>query len=140
MMKNSREGDGKTALITGASSGIGEELAACFGRNGFDLVLVARSREKLHTLARNLSSAHSIKASAVAIDLAQPGGPEKLLAAMKRARRHIDVLVNCAGVLEHGEFTKIPAGRHQALIDLNISALTAVLAGRRSKVRQSITN
>lgn len=116
------------ALITGASSGIGEALAHRFARAGHDLVLVARSTDKLTALAKALAATHGIKAWVVPADLADPGAAAQLAAAMKRARRPIDVLVNCAGVLAYGPFVGMPAQRHQQLIDLNISGLTAMLA------------
>jgi uncharacterized protein len=118
----------RTALITGASSGIGEALAHRFASGGCNLVLVARSADRLQALAAALRRAHGIKAWAVPADLAQPDAAAALVAAMKRARRPIDVLVNNAGVLEHGAFVDMPAARHQELITLNIAALTAMLA------------
>ncbi|MBL0149260.1 MAG: SDR family oxidoreductase [Ideonella sp.] len=117
-----------TALITGASSGIGEALARRFAQGGHQVVLVARSEDKLRTLAREIGAAHGVKAHVVVADLSLPGAAQQLAAAMKRARRPIDVLVNNAGVLEHGEFIGMPAARHQQLIDLNVSSLTAMLA------------
>ena len=116
------------ALVTGASSGIGEALAQRFARAGHDLVLVARSADKLQALADNLKRQHGGRAWVAPADLAQPGAAADLAAQMKRARRPIDVLVNNAGVLEHGPFIGMPAARHQQLIDLNISGLTALLA------------
>ena len=127
-MDKRKPGAGQTVLITGASSGIGEALAACFAREGFDLVLVARSAEKLAELATGLALEHRIKARPQAADLSLPGSAAKLAATLKRARRNIDVLVNNAGILEHGAFADMPAARHQALIDLNVSGLTAMLA------------
>jgi len=127
-MPISQAGKDKTALITGASSGIGEELAACFARGGFNLVLVARSADKLHALAHRMSAEHGVTAWVAPADLSQRGSVEKLSKKMTRDKRAIDVLVNCAGVLEHGQFIKMPVNRHQELIDLNISALTALLA------------
>ncbi len=118
----------KTALVTGASSGIGEALADCFAKGGYNLVLVARSADKLKDLADRLSATYKAKVWVAPADLAQPDSARRLAAAMKRARRPIDVLVNNAGVLEHGSFTGIAAERHQALIDLNVSGLTAMLA------------
>jgi len=118
----------KTALVTGASSGIGESLADCFAKGGYNLVLVARSVDKLKELADRLSATYKVKVWVAPADLAQPDSARRLAAAMKRARRPIDVLVNNAGVLEHGSFIGIPAERHQALIDLNVSGLTAMLA------------
>ena len=127
-MTKKKPGTDKTVLITGASSGIGEELAACFARDGFNLVLVARSADKLKTLAAKLAAKHGIAAWVAPADLSVAGSVEALAAKMKRDKRTIDVLVNCAGVLEHGKFIKMPVGRHQELIDLNISALTKMLA------------
>jgi uncharacterized protein len=118
----------ETALITGASSGIGEALAACFAKDGFDLVLVARSTGKLEALAAELASTHGIHARVQPADLAQPGAAEELAAALRRKKLPIDILVNNAGVLEHGAFVAMPPQRHQELISLNVAGLTAMLA------------
>jgi len=127
-MPRNQNGTGRTVLITGASSGIGEALAHRFARGGYQLVLVARSIDKLEALAASLSAAHGIKAWAAPADLSQPDAAQQLIAAMNRARRSIDILVNNAGVLEHAAFVDMPAGRHQQLIDLNVAGLTAMLA------------
>jgi uncharacterized protein len=121
-------GSGQTALVTGASSGIGEALARRFARAGFDLVLVARGADKLQALARALEATHDIGVKVAPADLSQPDAAQKLGAAMKRARRTIDVLVNNAGVLEHGSFVDVPAKRHRELIALNVTGLTDMLA------------
>jgi short-subunit dehydrogenase len=121
-------GTGLTALITGASSGIGEALAQRFARAGFNLVLVARSADKLRTLAKMLTTEHGIRAWVAPADLSQPDVARALAATMKRARRSIDVLVNNAGVLEYGSFVDMPAQRHRELIALNVSGLTDMLA------------
>lgn len=118
----------QTALITGASSGIGEALAHACARSGFNLVLVARSGAKLEQLARQLAAEHGIKAWAAPTDLAQDGAAQQLATKMQRARRTIDVLINNAGILEHGAFAAMPAQRHRALIRLNVEALTDMLA------------
>ena len=127
-MAKTLEGTGHIALITGASSGIGEALAHRFARGGYSLVLVARSADKLKALAQTLSSEHGIKAWVAPADLSLPDTAGQLAAAMKRAKRPIDVLVNNAGVLEHGRFVEMPAARHQQLISLNVAGLTAMLA------------
>lgn len=121
--------DGRhTALITGASSGIGESLAKCFAADGHDLVLVARNAQKLEAFAAELSADHGIKVTVQPADLAQRDAAETLAAALKRKRIAVDMLVNNAGVLENGLFANAPPGRHQAVIDLNVSGLTAMLA------------
>jgi uncharacterized protein len=116
------------ALVTGASSGIGEALANCFAQDSHDLVLVARSADKLRSLAAELKSAHDVKVLVQPADLSLPGAPAALFDALKRKRVVVDMLVNNAGVLEHGAFCDIGAARHQELIDLNITALTGLLA------------
>jgi uncharacterized protein len=128
MASKGHEGEGRIALITGASSGIGEALARRFARGGYSLVLVARSADKLKALATTMARDHDVKAWVAPADLSAPGAAAKLAAVMKRAHRPIDVLVNNAGVLEHGAFADIPAARHQELIALNIAGLTAMLA------------
>jgi len=127
-MARKKDGAGQTALITGASSGIGEALASRFAQGGYHLVLVARSADKLKTLAAELSAAFGVKTWVAPADLSQPDAAKKLAASMKRARRPIDVVVNNAGILEHGSFVDMPAERHQQLIALNVAGLTALLA------------
>lgn len=116
-----------TALITGASSGIGEALAHCFAQAGYNLVLVARSADKLKALASELATAHGVQAWVEPADLAQPEAAAKLAAGLKRKRRPIEVLVNNAGVLEQGAFVQMDAARHQQIIALNIAGMTAML-------------
>ena len=116
-----------TALITGASSGIGEALAHCFAKDGFNVILVARSADKLKALAQELQKHHQVDVQVRAADISPPGAAEKLAATLARKMVRIDVLVNCAGVLEQGEFTAISPAKHQSIIDLNISGLTAML-------------
>jgi short-subunit dehydrogenase len=118
----------KRALITGASSGIGEALAAQFAKGGFDLVLVARSEGTLKALASKLRAKHDVHARAEPTDLSRPGAAAALAKKLKQAKLPITALVNNAGVLEHGRFAEIPGSRHQQLIDLNISGLTSMLS------------
>jgi short-subunit dehydrogenase len=116
-----------TALITGASSGIGAALARCFARAGHRPVLVARSAGKLQELAQSLHAEFGVRAIVLVADLAKPGAAAALAASVRRKRLAIDVLVNNAGILEQGRFVRIPARRHQALIELNVASLTAML-------------
>ena len=116
-----------TALVTGASSGIGEALAHRFAAAGFDVVVVARSKPKLEALAKQLAAQHGVAVSVVLSDLAQPGAVNTIHHQLSRQKCAVTALVNCAGVLEQGLFTSIAAPSHQQIIDLNISALTAMV-------------
>ncbi len=125
--KRSTDANRPTALITGASSGIGEALAHCFAQAGHDLILVARSADKLEALAAELQSSHGVNAIAEASDLSVAGAAAKLSATLAVQKRTVDVLVNCAGVLEQGAFLSIDAAKHQQIIDLNITGVTSML-------------
>jgi uncharacterized protein len=116
-----------TALVTGASSGIGEALAHRFAAEGYDLIIAARSKAKLQALAKQLAAQHGIRAKVLVIDLAQPGAAADIHRALGAQAHSVTVLVNCAGVLEQGLFTAIGAANHQNIIDLNISGLTAMI-------------
>ena len=115
-------------LVTGASAGIGAALARRFAAAGHDLVLVARSADKLKTLARELTENHGVRATAIAADLARDGEVARLAATLKRRRLAIDILVNNAGVNHQGHFREMPASAHDEIIRLNIAAATAMLA------------
>jgi short-subunit dehydrogenase len=117
-----------TALITGASSGIGAALALCFARDGHALVLVARSQDKLQSLAAALRAEHGIRVDVMPADLCLPGAAEALAATLRRKRRAVDVLVNSAGVVEHGAFTSLDAARQRPMLALNVAGLTEMLA------------
>lgn len=117
-----------TVLITGASAGIGEALAHCAAADGCALVLVARSTAKLEALAAALKAEHGVPVRVLPADLGAPGAAAALAAELKRRRIVVDVLVNNAGILENARFIDTPPARHQALIDLNIGALTGLLA------------
>ena len=114
-------------LVTGASSGIGEALARNFAAGGCDLVLVARSEDKLRSLAKALKASTGAKARVEVADLSRRGSARKLASALQKAGVEVDILVNCAGVVEHGRFAQMQAGAQQHLIDLNVSGLTDML-------------
>jgi short-subunit dehydrogenase len=118
----------ETVLITGASSGIGEALAQNFARGGYSLVLVARSEDKLRQLARRLKDETQVKVAVEPADLSRRGAAKKLAAKLRKQEIDVNILVNCAGVLEHGNFVDMPGAAHQELIDLNVSGLTEMLS------------
>ncbi len=111
-------------LITGASGGIGEALAGEFAAGGSDLVLVARSKDKLERICRRLADERGIDAIAIPADLAKPGAAGRLQRAVRARKRHVETLVNNAGVLEMGAFAEIRPSRHLELVQLNVIALT----------------
>ena len=113
-----------TALITGASGGIGYELAKLFARDGSNLVLVARSGDKLAQLAAELEKAYKIPATVVVADLALAGGPEQVFAATQKASIDIDVLVNNAGFGQFGFYTETDLQEELQQVQLNIASLT----------------
>ncbi|MGB3808612.1 MAG: SDR family oxidoreductase [Parvibaculum sp.] len=114
----------ETALITGASAGIGAALARQFAAGGFDLVLVARSRDKLDALAEALEAEHGVGVTVLPADLSARDAPKTLFNTLKKRKIAVDVLVNNAGVLEMGAFRNIAPERHQELIGLNVAMLT----------------
>lgn len=117
---------GKTALITGASGGIGEELARVFAANGFDLLLAARTEAKLRALGDELAQRHGIRATALAADLADPAAPAALVARVAELGNTVDVLVNNAGFAAYGPFTEIDLDWQLQLLQVNVAALTAL--------------
>ena len=106
-------------VITGASAGLGVEFARQCRRSGDELVLVARRRDRLEALAAELGSSHVI-----ALDLAKPGAPARLLEEVGKLGLEIDTLINNAGFGVTGRFDKAPADRLIEMIDLNVRALT----------------
>jgi short-subunit dehydrogenase len=116
----------KTALITGASSGIGLDFARLFAEGGYDVVLVARTESKLKALADELGSKHGVRAVAVAADLADPAAPGRLMERLKAEGMQVDVLVNNAGYAGYGAFAETDARMELDMIQVNIGALTAL--------------
>jgi short-subunit dehydrogenase len=124
MASRSKAPQRETVLITGASAGIGAALARQFAAGGFDLVLVARSRDKLEALAEALEAEHDVTATVMPADLSASGAPGLLFTAVMKRKIAVDVLVNNAGILEMGAFCSIPPERHRELVTLNVATLT----------------
>lgn len=112
-----------TALITGASGGIGEELARIFAAGKHDLVLVARSADKLQALSGDLERAHGIRARAIAADLADPAAPQRIFQAIEEQGATIDILVNNAGFGARGAYAEIDYEVEARMIQVNVAAL-----------------
>jgi len=115
---------GRTALVTGASSGLGAAFARLLAERGADVIITARRKEKLDALAKELEDKHGVAVDVVALDLAEPGSPAKLWEATEGAGRAIDVLVNNAGGSVHAYFVGTPWERIARQIQLNVVSLT----------------
>lgn len=134
----------KVALITGASSGIGEEFAHRLAREGHNLVLVARSKEKLQTLCDQLEEHHKIEAHFVAADLTDLEADKRLFEETERREFEVDWLINNAGFGSAGDFATLDLEKELAIIDLNVSSLVALthryLQPMRARRRGTIIN
>jgi short-subunit dehydrogenase len=113
-----------TALVTGASSGIGLELATLLARDRFDLVFVARSRDRLEAIARGLTEEFGVSITILARDLARPESPAEVARELAELGLAIDVLVNDAGFGVYGPFAQTPLEKELAMIQVNVTALT----------------
>lgn len=117
---------GKYALVTGATSGFGFEFSRIFAAHGFNLVLVARSGEKLREVAADLTQSFMIEALTVEKDLFKPSAAEEIYAELRAKNITIDVLVNDAGQGEHGNFLEYDLARDMEMIQLNITSLVSL--------------
>jgi short-subunit dehydrogenase len=115
------------ALITGASAGIGAEFARALAKRGYDLVIVARRRERLDALAEELTAKHpAIVVRVVACDLAETTAAEQLASGLERDGVAVDLLVNNAGFGSHGAFVTSDPANTAGQIALNIATLVAL--------------
>ena len=119
---------GTFALVTGASSGLGEEFARQLAHRGCNLVLTGRSREKLETLASDLSRINGVATRVVTADLAQPGGAEQLALIVDDLGVTVDHLVNNAGFGSAGNFSESDARREMSMVRVNCESVVC-LAG-----------
>jgi short-subunit dehydrogenase len=131
-------GNGLTALVTGASAGIGKAFAEVFAKNGFDVILTARREERLRALATELEGKYRIKASVVAMDLADPTGAERLVAEIKTSGLKVDALVNNAGYGVPGNYAGSSWKAYRLLPDMvtrkkgyiiNIASVAGMIPG-----------
>jgi len=115
-----------TVLVTGASSGIGRELARDLGRRGYNLTLVARARERLEELAEELRAAHGLTVAVHTADLTDDGERDGLVAAVRAEGRRVDGLCNNAGFGTLRRMVDVQPGRETAQVRLNVLALHAL--------------
>ncbi len=113
----------ETVLITGASSGIGLELARCFAADKSNLILVARTQDALEKLAEELRREHKISVHVLCDDLARSESASRIFSDLKGRGITVDVLVNNAGFGLHGGFTDLPLRQQLEMIQVNIAAL-----------------
>ncbi|MBI4044189.1 MAG: SDR family oxidoreductase [Candidatus Diapherotrites archaeon] len=113
----------KTALVTGASGGIGLEFAKIFAQESHDIVMVARDREKLVKNAEEIREKHGVQVIVVVLDLARPGSAQKLFNELEKKKIRVDVLVNNAGFGVAGFFHEESLEKQLEMIQLNVATL-----------------
>jgi short-subunit dehydrogenase len=116
----------EVALVTGASMGIGKELAKIFAADGRDVVLVARSEDKLQSLATELEAAHGVTAHVVPADLADPLAPAHIVETLQTKGIELDYLVNNAGFGISGAFAELSLQQQRDMVQVNVDALVAL--------------
>ncbi|MGH6872521.1 MAG: SDR family NAD(P)-dependent oxidoreductase [Rhizomicrobium sp.] len=143
-MARKRKGEGQTALVTGASGGIGVDLAECFAKDGYDLILAARSLAALQEVAAKLAAKYKVKATAIAIDLGSIGAGRTLADEIASRGLSVDALVNNAGYGTAGAFDGSSEADQLGMIDLNVRALVELThiywPGMLAKKRGGVLN
>ena len=133
-----------TALVTGASSGIGEAFARALARRGDDVVLIARTAGRLEAIAAELRAKHGIRADPIAADLADVGAPDAIVAELVARAIVVDTLVNNAGFGTHGEFVGLDPQRERDEITVNayapVALTRALLPGMLARKRGAVIN
>lgn len=134
----------QTAIVTGASSGIGRELARLFAADGYNLVLVARQGDALNALVAEIARQRPVRMRALAIDLSHPDAPRRIEEDLAHAGEVADVVVNNAGFGLQGAFADLPIDRQLEMIQVNVTALTELtrrfLPGMLARNRGGILN
>jgi uncharacterized protein len=118
----------ETVLITGASSGIGRELARLYAADGARLVLVARNKDRLRELADELAAKTGAEAQIIPADLSRPTSPREIVQTLAQRHIDVDVLVNNAGFGARGRIADLGTDRQLEMVDVNVAALTQLTA------------
>ena len=133
-----------TALVTGASSGIGAELARVLARHGHSLVLVARDHDRLHRLADELGQQHQTRIVVLLLNLSHPDAPEAIVRELDERSLEPDILVNNAGMIVYGKFWETDWEDERRMLWVNLMSLTRltklILPGMRGRGRGRILN
>ena len=124
MNKTNQGNHQKTALITGASGGIGYEFAKLFARDGYNLVLVARNEKKLIEIANKFKTMFGISVKVIAKDLASPTAPEEIFTELQKEGIKIQALVNNAGFATYGLFAETDLKTEVQMMQVNMACLT----------------
>jgi short-subunit dehydrogenase len=118
-----REGNGRTALVTGASSGIGKAFAELLAQRGYALVLTARRADRLDALAADLTQKHGVSVQTIVADLADAAASEQIARELDSRRLTIDLLVNNAGYGVPGSYVNVPWADHQRFMQVMVTAV-----------------
>lgn len=133
-----------TALVTGASSGIGDAFARALAAEGTDLVVVARDGERLTALAEELCAAHGVQVEVLTADLSAPVSRAAVEKRLSDPTRPVDLLVNNAGFGTNGRFADLPVAREEQQVQLNVVAVqrltSAALQGMLARGRGNVVN
>lgn len=115
---------GKTALVTGASSGLGVDFATELAQRGADLILTARRKDRLDAVAQEMREEYGVRAEVIVLDLGEPSAPQKLYDGVKELNLEVDILINNAGFGIYGPFANTPWERTAQMLQLDIVSLT----------------
>jgi short-subunit dehydrogenase len=118
-----KEGLGKTALVTGASSGIGKAFATFLAAKGYAVVLTARRGDRLETLASDLRATHQVATHTIVADLAEPDASRQIVDELKSRGLTIDLLVNNAGYGVPGTYVSVPFADHERFMQVMVTAV-----------------
>jgi hypothetical protein len=116
----------RTALVTGASGGIGRAFAELLAADGYNVVLVSRGAEALERVGRDLEARFGAGTMVIAQDLGEPAAAERVFAAVTEAGAFVEVLINNAGFATYGDFSEIPLATEREEVNVNVGALTAL--------------